>query len=525
MQNEILKTMALQVLRKVVDSISLSPFLSLMVDETTDISNKEQLVVCIRWVDKSLQPHEEFIGLYHIDSTQSSTLIATIKDVLQRINISIAKFRGQCYDGASSMSGHRSGVAAVLQGEEPRAVYTHCYGHALSLACSGAVKNCRIMKEALETSHELIKLVKKSPRRDSLLQKLKEQMPNDSPGIRVLCPTRWTVRAQALHSILANYEVLQILWDESLEIVKDTEMRSRIQGVSSCMKSFDYFFGVSLGELLLNHSDNLSKTLQSSSMSAAEGQKIADMTVHTLKSIRSDEKFLLFWKVIKQKASSLNVNEPTLPRKRKRPRRYEDGASDGDFPESVEDLYRRTYFEALDLIVCGIEERFDQPGYKVYSNLEDLLVKAVKKENYDEELKFVVEFYKDDFNQDQLSMQLAVLSSNISSDSAQDLKSILQYLQNLSEAQRLLLSEVCTLASLVIVMPATNAVSERSFSSLRRLKSYLRSTMTQTRLNNLMVLHVHSNLTDKLSLTEVGNEFIQDSTHRETIFGKFLPTD
>ena len=139
---------------------------------------------------------------------------------------------------------------------------------ALSLACSHAVKNCKIMKEALDTSYELIKLIKKSTRRDALLQKLKEQMPNDSPGIRVLCPTRWTVRVQALHRILANYEVLRILWDESLEIVKDTEMRSQIQGISSCMKSFDFFFGVSLGELLLNHSDNLSKTLKLTSMSA-----------------------------------------------------------------------------------------------------------------------------------------------------------------------------------------------------------------------------------------------------------------
>ena len=233
MQNEIIKTMALQVLRQMIESMSSSSFLSLMVDETTDISNKEQLVVCIRWVDKKLQPHEDFIGLYHVESTQSSTLVSTIHDVLQRVNISITKLRGQCYDGASSMSGHKNGVAAVLQSEEPRAVYTHCYGHALSLACSDAVKNCKIMKDALDTSYELIKLVKKSPRRDAILQKLKEQMPNDSPGIRVLCPTRWTVRAQALHSILANYEVLQSLWDESLEIVKDTEMRSRIQGVSS----------------------------------------------------------------------------------------------------------------------------------------------------------------------------------------------------------------------------------------------------------------------------------------------------
>lgn len=85
------------------------------------------------------------------------------------------------------------------------------------------------------------------------------------------------------------------------------------------------------------------------------------MTVHTLKSICSDENFLLFWKSIKQKASNLNINEPLLPRQRKRPRRYDDGASEGEFLQSVEDLYRHTYFEALDLTVCTINERFDQP--------------------------------------------------------------------------------------------------------------------------------------------------------------------
>lgn len=72
-----------------------------------------------------------------------------------------------------------------------------------------------------------------------------------------------------------------------------------------------------------------------------------------------------------------------LPRQRKQPRRYEDGVSEGEFPENVKTYIRRcTYFEALDLIVCSIKERFDQPGYKVYSNLECVLVKAVKKEDY-----------------------------------------------------------------------------------------------------------------------------------------------
>ena len=149
----------------------------------------------------------------------------------------------------------------------------------------------------------------------------------------------------------------------------------------------------------------------------------------------------------------------------------------------------------------------------MYSNLEGVLVKAAKKDNYDHELQYVVDFNKGDLNREQLSVKLGVPSNNISSDSAQDLKSILKYLQNLSQAKRSLLSGVCTLASLILVMLATSAVSEQSFSYLRRVKSYLRSTMSQKRLNNLMVLHVHSNRTDQLCLTDIGDEFIRGSNH------------
>ena len=209
------------------------------------------------------------------------------------------------------------------------------------------------MRDALDSSYELIKLVKKSLRRDAMLQKLKQQMPDDSPDIRVLCPTRWTVRAEALHSILANYEVLQSLWEESVDCVRDTEMRSRIQGISACMTTFDFFFGVSLGELLLNHSDNLSRALQASSISAAEGQKIANMTVKTLQAIRTDNEFKLFWLSVSQKAKKFEINEPTLPRRRKQSRRYDDSVhvDDSYAPQSAEDLYRCTYFEALDLLI------------------------------------------------------------------------------------------------------------------------------------------------------------------------------
>ena len=61
-QNEILQIMAWHVLREVVTSIQSASFLTLMVDETTDVSNKEQVVICFRWVDSKLEAHEVFIA-------------------------------------------------------------------------------------------------------------------------------------------------------------------------------------------------------------------------------------------------------------------------------------------------------------------------------------------------------------------------------------------------------------------------------------------------------------------------------
>ena len=86
------------------------------------------------------------------------------------------------------------------------------------------------------------------------------------------------------------------------------------------METFDYFFGTSLGVLLMKHSDNLSKTLQHTYMTAVDGQSVASMTVKTLQLLRSDEHFDLFWSTVNMKAKALEISEPILPRKRKRPK-------------------------------------------------------------------------------------------------------------------------------------------------------------------------------------------------------------
>ena len=92
------------------------------------------------------------------------------------------------------MSGHKNGVAAIIKKDEPRALFTHCYGHALNLAASDAVMQCGHMKDSLDTVYEITKLVKFSPKREAQLRKIKADFGNDSdekdaPNIRVLCPT------------------------------------------------------------------------------------------------------------------------------------------------------------------------------------------------------------------------------------------------------------------------------------------------------------------------------------------------
>ena len=454
MQNEIIKVMARKVLNRaqLAHSLHNAPYFTIMVDETTDNSNHEQVVICFQWVSNDFKVHEEFAGLHVVDSIDAITIVQAIHSVLMRMYLPISKARGQCYDGAATMRGTHSRVATRLAQEEPRAVYMHCYGHALNLACGDTLKRCKVMKDALDITHEIIKLIKNSPKRQSCFEKLKVDISPDTPGIRVLCPTRWTVRAEALQGILQNYQVLVELWSELLNDMKDSDARARILGVASQMQKFEYYFGICLGDLILHHSDNLSKTLQKTDISASEGQEVAKMTLKTLSSLRSEENFEFFWERVTKTAKDLDISDPLLPQQRKMPKRYEIGNAQPEFVATPDHYFKCIYFEALDLITTCISERFDQPGFAVYRNVQDLLINATKGNSYQSELEFVLNFYGSDFNDEQLKTQLQVFTANFTDKSARlFISDIIEYFKSLLPAQLDLLSEVCKLLKLCVL--------------------------------------------------------------------------
>ena len=127
--------------------------------------------------------------------------------------------------------------------------------------------------------------------------------------------------------------------------------------------------------------------------------------------------------------------------------------------------------------------------------------------------------YGSEFDENRFQLQLETLQKyciNLNRNTC--IRSVTDTLQNLKVQSHL--NEVFKLTKLILVLPATNATNERTFSLLKLVKSYLRSTMKQSRLNHL-ILSAYKNQLDQLDLTKTVSDFISKNDARKHIFGKF----
>ena len=122
-------------------------------------------------MDENFAVHEDFIAMYPLERTTADHIVAVLKNCLISMILRIENARGQCYDGASTMAGEKTGVATQIKALNSKCLYTHCYGHALNLAVADAIKSVKCISDSLETVREIAKLVKKSPLRNTKLDK------------------------------------------------------------------------------------------------------------------------------------------------------------------------------------------------------------------------------------------------------------------------------------------------------------------------------------------------------------------
>lgn len=168
--DEIINLMGQNILRGIVSDVRGAQWYAIIADEATDVSGTEQLSVSIRWVDKSYEVHEDLLGVKELPNTKAVTIYQEVKDVLLRCSLSITQCRGQAYDGASNMSGIRNGIQALFKQEEPNALYVHCLAHSLNLCVQDVSKMCKLLRNTLDFIHDLVQLIKFSPKRLTLFE-------------------------------------------------------------------------------------------------------------------------------------------------------------------------------------------------------------------------------------------------------------------------------------------------------------------------------------------------------------------
>ena len=238
-QNEFISINGDLIRKSIVEECNTSLFWSVMVDEATDVSKVEQVSVCVRYVnvkDEELEVCEEFLGFCSVSSTDAETITSTVVTSMKNCGLNMAKMIGKGFDGASTMSGHISGVSARLQQLYPNAKYfTHCRNHALNLVIVASCKSVPDIRNFMDALKELTLFFKYSAKRKHILRehlKSEEQenfladsvieeelLPNRQyRGLPVLSDTRWLTRINSIDCLLKNYRAVC----EAVEAVRDS---------------------------------------------------------------------------------------------------------------------------------------------------------------------------------------------------------------------------------------------------------------------------------------------------------------
>ena len=463
-------------LRKLLDCIRTSLWFSILADEATDISHHEQMSLSIRWIDDTFEIHEDVLGLIQLPDTKAVTIFSSIKDILIRCVLPISQCRGQAFDGASNMSGIKNGVQALMKREQCKALYVHCLAHNLNLCLKDVTNSCDLIRNVMDFVYNLVQLIRFSPKRLSLFDSLRKDITLNSgettPSLRVLCPTRWTVRHVALSGIIQNYKVLL----SSLELIQQgrDEYAAKASGLLACMEKFETFFSLKLANLFFSAAEQLSVNLQSVEITVQEALNGAQLLTNHFRCLRDDAHFNRFYDSVCQESAEL-TEQPCLPRQRKIPRGFDEGSVPHQY-ETPRARYRHAYFEVLELAAGEVDKQFDHEDVHTMQKIEELLLKAGNGEDIESFHPLVSGYLENDFDLERLKTHLSLVKDMIrqtlsSVTTVTNVRTISEAM-NTSDIYKNMLSEVNKLVKLYFTFPVTTTTSERSFSSLRRIKHF-----------------------------------------------------
>lgn len=517
-QNELLNVMGGMVQKKISVAAQKAGLYSILADESKNCSKREQLAIVLRYVDVDTGSIlEHFLTYVEAVSLDAEGLSTYILNTLTQHGLDPTCIVSQGYDGASVMSGRCSGVQQRIKEIAPQAVYVHCYAHCLNLALVDTTRSITEASDFFALMEVLYVFMSTSKAHEIYLQKQSELHPSKQiRRLQKLSDTRWACRYFAIDAVCCTFDSLLAAL-ETMSNGENREKATEAKGILLQVRSFKFLLLLVIFSRILSCTKSLSDQLQSRSIDMAKAADLVSATVAILKEFRADSKWEHLFKYVQDVASlhSITADLPRTHRLRQLPQRYECGVvmESTGFRETVmtcDQLKDSLYFPILDAMLSELDRRFAE------KNLDHMrAIQACSPSSSDflqpNSILTLAESYGLDV--DSLTVECSLARQTLL---GKDLESISNVLLELSSL-RLAFPSLIKLLQIALSIVVSTAHCERSFSALKRIKTYLRSTMTEQRLVDLAVLSIEKELSKQISLDEVVNEFASKDKNRRIL--------
>uniref|UniRef100_A0A8C5PM21 TTF-type domain-containing protein n=1 Tax=Leptobrachium leishanense TaxID=445787 RepID=A0A8C5PM21_9ANUR len=510
-QNEIIQLLAGQVTQTILANLYAAKYYSVMLDCTPDMSHSEQMTLIVRFVtttESGVNVREHFMGFIDIDDTTGSGMTNVLLEKLEHMGINIKDMRGQGYDNGANMKGKNSGVQTRVRELNPRAFFVPCSSHSLNLVICDAASACSDASEFFNVIQSVYVFFSASTHR---WQILKQNLGHSHITVKPLSTTRWESRVDAVKAI--RNQIVNI-YDAIIAVMEDAGLTGSTRGktlaegrgITRNISNFKFLCGLVLWHDVLYHVNIASKRLQGAGVDIYAAVQQLDMTKSFLQSYRSDEEFENVLKSAQKMAEELDI-DPTFPvsqvRARHRKTHFDYEAEDESIKDPKQEMKVNFFYPVLDCAIQSLEERFLQ--LREHSNVFGVLydipkLKEVVPENLLQQCKELERVLSHDNMRDidsaDLNDELKALSKYIPAGLSP--KGVLEYI--CTNHLTALFQNVCIALRILLTIPVTVATGERSFSKLKLIKTYLRSTMTQERLVGLATISIEHELAQTIDL-------------------------
>lgn len=486
-QYELISVCGEVIQKQLVTAINNAKSFSLLADETTDISRQEQMSICARYTElhnNVFVIREDFLTFVTVKSTTGASLAQTILESLNNMQIDCNYLVGQGYDGAACMNGNFNGVQAIIREKYPEAIYVHCSSHSLNLALG---HSCQIqpIRNAIGIIKSIGNFFKSSAKRTNCLAKyIKNTMPETKwKTLTAMCETRWVENHDGL---LRFKEIYKAIAGALEELIGDRDCDTSSKASSFVKSISNSQFAVSLCCLnsLFASTLPLCKMLQSTSCDLAAAVQHVELIINHFKNMRenSETEFADIYLDAENLLEFLG-EKIAMPRITGR-QQHRANVSEHD---------PKKYFR-ITIIIPLLEDFIHQLTLRFEKHNKTLtdLYKLIPTECVKPETKFeanTFSFYGRFLQENNNKSELSLWQTKWRKTCEKNLPN--SAMEALGECNKEIFPNVHILLKILVTLPVTTCSSERSFSTMKRLKTYLRNSTSESRLNGLALMSVH----------------------------------